>query len=106
MPTHGSRSPGEVTHETHGDGELVVRETQSIVFREPAGASEELLIAERAMGSPISTERSAPPVSDDFRFSGLPERPLRLLPDASANRGPRQCSRPAFQSVWVSGSMR
>ena len=28
----------EVAHETHGDGELAVRETQSIVFREPAPA--------------------------------------------------------------------
>jgi len=28
----------EVTHETRGDGELAVRETQSIVFREPAPA--------------------------------------------------------------------
>jgi len=28
----------EVAHETHGDGELAVRETQTIVFREPAPA--------------------------------------------------------------------
>jgi len=28
----------EVAHETHGDGELAVRETQTIVFREPAYA--------------------------------------------------------------------
>ncbi|MBA3941336.1 MAG: hypothetical protein C0520_09020 [Sphingopyxis sp.] len=28
----------EVAHETHGDGELAIRETQSIVFREPAPA--------------------------------------------------------------------
>lgn len=34
----GSLVFAEVAHETHGDGELAVRETQSIVFREPAPA--------------------------------------------------------------------
>ena len=39
----------EVAHETHGDGELAVREIQSIVFREPA---------------PAGTPPAPPPLSD------------------------------------------
>lgn len=45
----------EVAHETHGDGELAVREIQSIVFREPA---------------PTGAPPAPPPASDNFDASG------------------------------------
>lgn len=45
----------EVAHETHGDGELAVREIQSIVFREPA---------------PAGAPPAPPPASGNFDASG------------------------------------
>ena len=55
----------EVAHETRGDGELAVRETQSIVFREPAPA-----------GAPPAPP---PPTGDSFDPSGW-DAHRRLLP--------------------------
>jgi 3-methylfumaryl-CoA hydratase len=53
----------EVAHETRGDGELAVRETQSIVFREPAPA-----------GAP-----PAPPPPGDDSFDPSPWDAHRML---------------------------
>lgn len=58
----------EVMHETHGDGEPVVRETQSIVFREPAPA-----------GTP-----STPPPPGDGNFDPSAWDAHRMLVPAEA----------------------
>lgn len=54
----------EVAHETHGDGELAVREIQSIVFREPA---------------PADAPPAPPPASGNFDASGW-DAHLLLVP--------------------------
>ncbi len=58
----------EVAHETRGDGELAVRETQSIVFREPAPT-----------GAP-----PAPPPPGDDRFDPSPWDAHRMLVPSEA----------------------
>ena len=87
----------EVAHETHGDGELAVRETQSIVFREPAPAGAP------SAPPPLTSDRFDPSAWDThrmlvpseallFRYSALTFNSHRIhydLPYATEEEGYR-----------------
>lgn len=87
----------EVAHETHGDGALAVRETQSIVFREPAPAgappAPPPLTGDRFDPSAWDTHRMlVPSEALLFRYSALTFNSHRIhydLPYATAEEGYR-----------------